>query len=63
MLDAHPAPAVHAHSPDVVPPAAVVHTSAPRPEPRSKPVALLAAARSLLSTLEAGRALNAPAAT
>ena len=49
MLDAHPAPAAPAR-----PPAAV-----PQPEPLSAPAALLAAARTLLPVLEAGRALDA----
>ena len=53
MLDAHPAPAAPARPPANAEPAL------PQPEPRSAPAALLAAARTLLPVLEAGRALDA----
>ena len=59
MLDAHPAPAAPAPAASV-PTATTAHLSGPQHEPRSKPAALLAAARTLLPVLEAGRALDAP---
>ena len=59
MLDAHPAPAAPARPPAAVPAPAIAEPAAPRPEPRSAPAALLAAARTLLPVLEAGRALDA----
>ena len=52
MLDAHPAPAAPARQPAAA-------AAIPQPEPRSAPAALLAAARTLLPVLEAGRALDA----
>ena len=55
MLDAHPAPADAARLP-----AAVTALDAPPTVSPSKPSALLAAARTLLPTLETGRALDAP---
>ena len=42
-------------------PPAIAHTAPPRDTVPSKPAALLAAARTLLPVLEAGRALDAPA--
>ena len=59
MLDAHPAPAAPARSPAAVPVSPIAEPSAPQPEPRSAPAALLAAARTLLPVLEAGRSLDA----
>ena len=54
MLDAHPAPAAPARLPAAVP------VSPPAtPQPTSAPAVLLAAARTLLPVLEAGRALDA----
>ena len=50
MLDAHPAPAASAR-----PPAAVPAPTTPRSQPRSASATLLAAARTLLPVLEAGR--------
>ena len=58
MLDAHPAPAPSAR-PSAVPTPAIAEPAVPRPEPRSAPAALLAAARTLLPVLDAGRALDA----
>ena len=56
MLDAHPAPAAPAR-----PPAAAIPIPAvPRSSPRFRSAALLAAARTLLPVLEAGRALDVP---
>ena len=55
MLDAYPAPAEPARSSAPVPAPAVAPPAAPEPEP----AALLAAARTLLPVLEAGRALDA----
>ena len=62
MLDAHPAPAAptHAASAAVRPPV-IAESATPRPELGSAPAALLAAARTLLPDLEAGRPLDAPA--
>ena len=61
MLDAHPAPAAPVRAPAAsVPTATTAHLCGPQHEPRSKPAALLAAARTLLPVLEAGRALDAP---
>ena len=59
MLDAHPAPAAPARPPAAVPAPAIAEPAVPQPEPRSAPAALLAAARTLLPVLEAGRALDA----
>ncbi len=56
MLDAHPAPPTPAHPPSV--PVSPIAEPAP-PQPTSAPAALLAAARTLLPVLEAGRALDA----
>ena len=55
MLDAYPAPAAPARSSAPVPAPAVAPPAAPQPGP----AALLAAARTLLPVLEAGRALDA----
>ena len=57
MLDAHPAPAAPARPPAAVPVSPIAEPSAP--QPTSAPTALLAAARTLLPALEAGRALDA----
>ncbi|MDE0379377.1 MAG: strawberry notch family protein, partial [Rhodospirillales bacterium] len=57
MLDAHPAPAAPARPPATVP--APDAPALPQSESRSAPAALLAAARTLLPVLEAGRALDA----
>ena len=57
MLDAHPAPAAPARSPAAVPVSSITEPAAP--QSRSTPTALLAAARTLLPVLEAGRALDA----
>ena len=73
MLDAHPAPAAPARAPAAVSapaiaePAvpqpesrsAIAEPAVPQPESRSAPAALLAAARTLLPVLEAGRSLDA----
>ena len=59
MLDAHPAPAAPARPPAAVPAPAIAQPAVPQSEPRSAPAALLAAARTLLPVLEAGRALDA----
>ena len=59
MLDAHPAPAAPARPLAAVPSPAVTVSTAPRPEPRSTPDALLTAARTLLPVLESGRTLDA----
>ena len=59
MLDAHPVPAAPARPPAALPAPAIAEPAAPRPEPRSAPAALLAAARILLPVLEAGQALDA----
>ena len=59
MFDAHSAPAAPARPPAALPATAATVTAAPRPEPHSTPAALLAAARTLLPVLEAGRALDA----
>ena len=59
MLDAHPAPLPPARPPAAVPAPAIAEPALPQPEPRSAPAALLAAARTLLPVLEAGRALDA----
>ena len=56
MLDAHPAPDASAR-----PPAAVPAPTTPRSQPRSASAALLAAARTLLPILEAGRPFAASA--
>ncbi len=56
MLDAHPAPPAPARPPAV--PVSPISEPAP-PQPTSAPAALLAAARTLLPVLEAGRALDA----
>ena len=62
MLDAYPAPDAPARPPAAsVPTAATTHLSGPQHEPRSRPAALLAAARTLLPVLEAGRTLDAHA--
>ena len=58
MLDAHPAPAAPARPPAAVPAPAITQPTAPQPESRSAPTALLAAARTLLPVLEAGRTLD-----
>ena len=58
MLDAHPAPAASARPP-AVPAPAIADTAAPQAAASSKPAALLAAARTLLPVLEAGRPLDA----
>ena len=61
MLDAHPAPAAPAHPPAAsVPTTTTAHATGPQPKPLSKHAALLAAARTLLPVLEAGRSLDAP---
>ncbi|MDD9992254.1 MAG: strawberry notch family protein [Rhodospirillales bacterium] len=59
MLDARPAPLAPARPPATVPTTAIAEPAAPQPELRSAPAALLAAARTLLPVLEAGRALDA----
>ena len=59
MLDAHPAPAAPARAPAAVSAPAIAEPAVPQPEPRSAPAALLAAARTLLPVLEAGRSLDA----
>ena len=59
MLDAHSAPAAPARPPAVVPAPAIADTAAPQAAAPSKPSALLAAARTLLPVLEAGRPLDA----
>ena len=59
MLDAHPAPAAPTRPPATVPAPSIAEPAAPQPEPRSAPAALLAAARTLLPVLEAGRTLDA----
>ena len=59
MLDAHPAPAAPARAPAAVSAPAIAEPAVPQPEPRSAPAALLAAARTLLPVLEAGRPLDA----
>ena len=59
MLDAHSAPAAPARPPAVVPASAIADTAAPGAAAPSKPTALLAAARTLLPVLEAGRPLDA----
>ncbi len=59
MLDAYPAPAAPARPPAAVPAPAIAQPAVPQSEPRSAPAALLAAARTLLPVLEAGRALDA----
>ncbi len=59
MLDAHPAPAAPVRAPAAsVPTATTAYLCGPQHEPRSKPAALLATARTLLPVLEAGRALD-----
>ena len=60
MLDAHPAPAAPARPSAAVPTAATAEAAVPRSEPRSRPAALLTAARTLLPVIEAGRPLDAP---
>ena len=61
MLDAHPVPAAPARPPAAsVPAATAAHASGPQHQPRSRPTALLAAARTLLPVLEAGCVLDAP---
>ena len=56
MLDSHPAPAAPAHPPAAsVPTTTTAHATGPQPKPLSKHAALLAAARTLLPVLEAGR--------
>ena len=59
MLDAHPAPAAPARPPAAIAAPAIPEPAAPQSVPRSAPAALLAAARSLLPVLEAGKALDA----
>ena len=59
MLDAHPAPAAPARPPAAVPAPAIAEPAVSKPEPGSAPAALLAAARTLLPVLEAGRPLDA----
>ena len=62
MLDPRPAPVAPTRAPSAAVPAPVIAESATqRPEPRSASAALLAAARTLLPVLEAGRPLDAPA--
>ena len=56
MLDAHPAPAAPARPP-AVPVSPIAEPAAP--QPASAPAALLAAARTLLPVLEAGKPLDA----
>ena len=56
MLDAHPAPAAPARPP-AVPVSPITEPAAPKPT--SAPAALLAAARTLLPVLEAGKPLDA----
>ena len=58
MLDAHPAPPAPAHPPTAARPGTAIGEPAAL-QPRSTPSALLAAARTLLPVLEAGRALDA----
>ena len=60
MLDSHPEPAAHPRPPAAIAAPGIAEPALPRPEPRSAPAALLAAARTLLPVLEAGRALDAP---
>ena len=60
MLDAYPAPAVHARPAATVATATNADTAAPPAAALSKAAALLAAATALLPVLEAGRALDAP---
>ena len=60
MLDARPPPPAPACPPAAVSAPTIVAPADPRPGPRSTPAALLAAARTLLPVLEAGRALDAP---
>ena len=59
MLDAHSAPPTPARPPAAVPAPAVAQPAVSQPRSRSAPGALLAAARTLLPVLEAGRALDA----
>ena len=59
MLDAHPAPAAPARPPAVVPASPIEVSTDPQSKSPSAPSALLAAARTLLPVLEAGRALDA----
>ena len=59
MLDAHPAPAAPARPPAVVPASPIEVPTDPQSKSPSAPSALLAAARTLLPVLEAGRALDA----
>ena len=58
MLDAQPAPPAHARPPAAALPATAIGEPT-APQSRSTPAALLAAARTLLPVLEAGRALDA----
>ena len=61
MLDVHPAPPASACPPAAAAPMSTVSAPrAPRPDPSSKPDALVAAAQTLLPILETGRALDAP---
>ncbi|MDE0407885.1 MAG: methylase, partial [Alphaproteobacteria bacterium] len=59
MLDAHPAPRAPARPPAAVPAPPIAQPAVPQPESRSAAEALLAAARTLLPVLEAGRTLDA----
>ena len=59
MLDAHPPPVAPARAPAAVSAPAIAEPAVPQPESRSAPAALLAAARTLLPVLEAGRSLDA----
>ena len=59
MLDAHPATAAPARPHAALPATAIGEPAAHQTEPRSTSAALLAAARTLLPVLEAGRALDA----
>ncbi len=59
MLDAHPAPAAPARPPAVVPASPIEVPTDPQSKSPSAPSALLAAARTMLPVLEAGRALDA----
>ena len=59
MLDAHSAPAAPARPPAAAPAPAIADAAAPQAAVPSKPAALLAAARTLLPVLEAGRPLDA----
>ena len=62
MLDAHQAPAAPARAPSAtVPTPVIAEPATPRSRPRSASTALLAAARTLLPVLEAGRPLDASA--